>query len=295
MKPHLVLALILLPALACAEPQREITWVLLNWPPVFILFDGQTPAAPNELGSGMGEQQLRMMAERLPQYRHRYVRSDPQRAFGEMRRGMSLCFYPALKTEDRRTYSYALPAAITTPLQLVVREDQRARIAPGPAGVSLPALLARNDLKGYVQKGRSYAQAVDTILDAPASQAKRITLPRVGHLQQLIDSGQVDYTLEYPYVIEYENKVARFHNDLVSVPIAELEEPVVWHVACTRNNWGKNLMRDLDPVLRELATNADWREISGQWLDPATQRLYHARFKAFYDWRQRVTLKELQP
>ncbi|SMC17645.1 conserved hypothetical protein [Andreprevotia lacus DSM 23236] len=287
MKP-LLLGMMLTVSQGCASVTHaqelpQINWVLLDWQPVFLLHEGQTPGSPQELGSGMADKALKLLAARLPQYRHQYRRGDSQRAFGEMARGQPVCFFPSFQTEERRKFAYQLPAMMTVPHQLVIDQAQQARFRTDADGVSLAGLRKQAVLRGYVEKGRSYTSALDVLIDAPGSAIRRIAQPEKSHLLRLLDSGQIDYTIEYPYVVSFQTQNGVFNHTLVTLPINELTTPLVWHISCTRNEWGKVVSRDLAQALRDLAGEADWRQISEQGLSAATTQRYHARFKAFYD------------
>ena len=71
---------------------EEITWIVLDWPPVNILQGGAAPAAPDQLGAGIVDRELAEIVARMPQVQHKFVLSNIQRVWSQFAAGQSSGF-----------------------------------------------------------------------------------------------------------------------------------------------------------------------------------------------------------
>lgn len=271
---------------AAAQEARTITWNLVDWPPFYVLKNGQAPASAEELGEGAIDEFLRLLLPHLPQYRHRFVTLNGPRAEVERRAGRGLCSPSSMRTPARLRERYFTPALPTVQLQLVLRRERLALLAQGRGTVSLRQLTQRTELSGLVMRARHYgADLAPWLAEAPDRNIKAMVAPRAGNLLTMLAAGRMDYTLEYPMVVAYHQQGRAA--ELVSLPIEEAGEPPLGYISCNRNPWGLAVLRDIDRALRELARQPEAAQVYRRWLGEEQQAREQARLERFFAQRAR--------
>ncbi|WP_035055836.1 TIGR02285 family protein [Andreprevotia chitinilytica] len=286
MRVLLTLCLLFTAVAAGSGEPREITWVLIDWPPLYIVPPDGALEGPSSLGDGISDRASTLLAAKLPQYHHHFVRTDLQRLWGEIEHGHNLCYLSALRTPQREKLAYFTPSFVLPPLNLVLRKDQANRISATGQPVVLANLLNHAELKGAFATKRSYSSEVDVLIDQAGNKTRRIAEPVSGRILRLIDAGQLDYTLEYPIVVAYHQKLKPFEHELITLPLAEIPDILTANVACTRNGWGKQAIQDIDAALIELSANEAFRNIVTPWLTADVVLRVRPRFEAFYNGRK---------
>lgn len=267
---------------------RLITWNLVDWPPFYLLRDGQAPASVEELGEGAIDGFLRLVLQRLPQYQHRFVVLNGPRAEVERKAGLGLCSASSMRTPERLQERYFTPAMPTVQLQLVTQHKRAALLSGGRGSVSLRELLRRGDVQGVVLAKRHYGPELEPLLK-DASQVRTIVAPKAANLLAMLEVGRMDFTLEYPMVVAHHQALQRPGRaaPLQSLPIEEAGEPPVGYFSCNRNAWGRAVITDLDKALREVAALPEAARLYERWLTPAQAGRERARFERFFATRAR--------
>ncbi|KAF0814043.1 hypothetical protein IGB42_01723 [Andreprevotia sp. IGB-42] len=282
--PGLLLAI---STVAAASDARVLTWAIRDWPPVFIVPTQTAPKSVTQLGNGVADQNMAALIAHMPEYEHRFVYANINRIFADMAAGTPECFAVALKTPEREKAAWFTRNFLLPPMHMVVRKDQLARITAGSNGMAVEALSKRSDLAAYVENGRSYGAAVDSLVKTAPGVFRSMTVTESGQLIRMLDAGRMDYTFEYPYVVEYMQRQFPFRNELALLPIAEAATPLTSYVACTRNAWGLQAIRDIDRAIRMLARTQAFRQPLYDWLSPELRDRYRPQIERFYDERAR--------
>lgn len=267
---------------------RLITWNLVDWPPFYLLKDGQAPASVEELGEGAIDGFLRLVLQRLPQYQHRFVVLNGPRAEVERKAGLGLCSASTMRTPERLQERYFTPAMPTVQLQLVTQHKRAAQLSGSRGSVSLRELLSRGDVQGVVLAKRHYGPELEPLLkDTPL--VRTIVAPKAANLLAMLEVGRMDFTLEYPMVVAHHQAMQRPGRaaPLQSLPIEEAGEPPVGYFSCNRNAWGRAVIADLDKALREVAALPGVAHLYERWLTPAQAARERARFERFFAARAR--------
>jgi uncharacterized protein (TIGR02285 family) len=269
-----------------AQDPRVITWNLSDWPPFYVLKDGQAPASAAQLGDGAIDEFLRLLLPLLPDYEHRFVTLNAPRAEVQRKTGLGLCSPSSMRTPARLQERYFTPALPTVQLQLVLRRERLAVLAQGRGSVSLRELGERADLSGLVMKGRHYGEGLAPwLVEAPGRNLRTMVAPRAGNLLTMLAAGRMDYTVEYPMVVAYHQQGRAA--ELVSLPIDEAGEPPLGYISCNRNAWGLAVMRDIDRALRQLARQPEAAQVYRRWLGEEQQAREQARLARFFAQRAR--------
>lgn len=264
-----------------AWAREVITWVVFDWPPVFILQDHNSDAV-TKLGDGTGDKLVKMLQQQLPDYDHRVVVMSPGRVFAQMKQGENLCLPSAIRTPEREAIAMFTPALLTMPIQLVTREDVLKAHPRWREGVDLKTLVQDRALSGTYMASRSYGQTIDQILASSSNtgmHAVAAALPSSPY--QMLALKRIDYTLEFPQIVQYHELRKELPPGITVVPLRQDQQWLTGYVACTKNAWGQGAIRKIDSALRELAKEQAYRDLITAWTpdnDKAAQRKALDRF-----------------
>ncbi|MDN3546175.1 TIGR02285 family protein [Kinneretia asaccharophila] len=279
--------------LSTALPERVITWNLVDWPPFYLLSDGQPPASMEALGEGVIDGFLRRVLQRLPQYEHRFVMLTGARAELERKAGLGLCSASSMRTPERLQDRYFTPAMPTVQQHLVMQRSRVAALDLPTAGVSLRTLFRQApELQGLILSKRHYGPELEPLL-RQAPNVRAIAAPKAGNLLNMLEAGRMDFSLEYPMVLAHHLAQQRPGREapLVSLPIVEAGEPPVGYFSCNRNAWGRAVMADLDKALREVAAQPEVARLYERWLTPSEAARERPRMERFFAARARGGVK----
>ncbi len=190
----------------------------------------------------------------IPDYRHEFVLANARRVWANFEASNNFCIAGASKTPEREQIAYFVPFTIAPNYALVVREDDQRRVSAKDGAASLMQVVGeKSGLIGYVDAGRSYGPELDSILGTAGSNLHRVPVSAPDNLLQSLDAGRMDYTLEFPFVLEYRRKQSRLQHALVSLPLEDVPPLITSYIACTRNAWGKQVSADLAKAVQRAA------------------------------------------
>ena len=263
---------------------KVITWAVTRWPPI-MTFKNASPQSLDDMGDGITDQVILKLAANLPGYQHRFMTSNIPRIWKEIADGHALCSAATLWTPERARLTYMTPMLIIPPLHLVVRRDRLKAVTRGAAAVSIRALAQRKDIVGYLEVERSYGPAINAMPDDPGLSLHRMVVPTGTQLITMLDIGRMDYTVEFPMVIEYMRRQGQLRNDMVVVPLQEAPNDNPNYVACTRNAWGESVTRDIERAVQLAEKDHDFRHVMTRWLPAEIRPAYAARVDAWFKHR----------
>ncbi|SMC17641.1 conserved hypothetical protein [Andreprevotia lacus DSM 23236] len=271
-----------------AAPAQVITWMLYDWPPIYIIPTWAPPRTVNELGNGIGDHVLTALIQELPQYEHRFQRANLTRIFSEMQQGNPVCYATALRTPERERFAYFSPVQAMPPIHVVLREDTARKLA-GTGGSIALAQLQSAGLRGLYELKRSYGKVLDGFIQQQQGKIQAQQSEGVRQLLLMVESGQSDYAFEYPFVVEYLRRQSAFRSGVSMLAINDNNQALLMsNVACTRSPWGRKVIADIDGAIRRGALKPLLRQATSGWLAPEIQQRYQTRFDAFYDARVRA-------
>lgn len=272
-----------------------IQWVAMDLQPFFSFTAGQAALRSGDLGPGGSGGFLRLLIERMPQYRHEFVEVSTRRYEALSRSGQTLCSVLHLSSPARREWAFFTPlhpALEASQLHLIVRREDAARWGLSPdQPARLSSLLKRPDLRPLIARDRSYGPDLDKLL---GSDPKLQTLSWAIRVQQplsMLAAHRGDFTLEYPVLLAQQQNLSSSTKALVAIPIAELQDSggMTISASCSRTPEGRRRIDDLDAVIRLLAR--DPPESRTRWLNEcygqALPSVDMQRFNRFFDERSR--------
>ncbi|MBV8504131.1 MAG: hypothetical protein JO006_20715 [Paucibacter sp.] len=278
---------------APAQPSEPvtITWLVMEVPPFFNYNQGRPPRKPEELhGSGLDGLQ-RLLISRMPsEVNHVFVEAGLPR-FEAMARGdQAVCSMFHVRTPERLQWLYfthLLPPLESRELHVVVRRDQLARFQAKGAPLELSALLKRGDLKGLLPRDRSFGPRINALLATAGDNAPATVVSGHGmHILPMLRAGRMDYTLEYPLVVEtflHENPQGP---DLAMLPLVEGRSTELATVACSRNPAGRRAIEIIDAAERSLAQDPHRDALILEWRGTVSEA-DRVRLRRYLDERAR--------
>jgi uncharacterized protein (TIGR02285 family) len=263
---------------------KTITWQVVDWPPINILNNGTTPVTAAQLGNGMVDREMAELIAELPGYHHSFVLANIKRVWTSMANGENRCFASAFKTPEREKLAYFQAITIIPAVTLVVRRDNKATAKLQFPSVSLKHVVENESgLTGDLETMRSYGPALDAILVNAGSRINRISTSYPGQLLHALDSGRMDFTLEYPMTVEYLQRQSQFKNQLDTIPLNDAAPLVIGYVACTRNAWGAKSIADIGLAARKSARKPSYRNAVRNWMPSALVKHLYSQMEKFYD------------
>jgi uncharacterized protein (TIGR02285 family) len=258
---------LLMGALCPALATDEIVWGKYNVPPYMI----PTGEAAHQ---GIFDQTLDVLKSKMPQYRHVELNAPFPRINSEIKKGNHWCFNGGLKTPEREAYGYfSLPISIFLPLRIIVRRDRLAEFK-GPQ--SLQTLLRTHAFSTSVMRDRSYSPTVDKLLAAyPPKENYSEQVEAIGMLL----AGRIDYMIELPLLAFDQARAMGRPGELVALPMQEANEVVFNRVMCPRNEWGRQVVEQVNRVLLANRESPSYRRIVEKWHDPESV----AEIRRIYD------------
>lgn len=237
-----------------------VYWQNINWPPLQIL-------RGENAGKGRFDIIIKLFQNQLPQYEHKNVEMNWARYWEELKSGKHILNSMAIKTDGRLPYTvFSKAVAFTLPHRIIMKKSMIAQIG-NPESVVLSTFFKEGRINGILEKTRSYGVKLDEIIKKyeTAANFNRQAL-EIEHLIRMIISDRIHYTIEYPFVVEYMVKTYRLPDDILgSIRIEELPRYVVGHVAAPRNNWGINMINEINPVIDKLTKTRQYIEINKMW------------------------------
>jgi uncharacterized protein (TIGR02285 family) len=263
-------------AVTDAHPAGKIAWVLIEFPPSFIL-DTALPGRGHQAGF------VRYIVERMPEYEHEFEKSTIVRALGQMKQGRPVCSPSLLKTAERQTYGeFSIPEDFNLSTHIVVRKDRRERLAPYVAEggrVNLVRLLADTSLITSITDGRTFPPLINQALAAAGDQKNIIrTGAKLQTPIQQLAAGWIDYTLNYPSELKWylDNAGLQDQASLTYIPIEGLADFVESHVVCTKGPWGQRVIERMNAIIRDAGPRPPWYLAKLKALDPDAAALNEA-------------------
>lgn len=263
---------------AAQQDPKELTWLGMEFPPFFI-------AEGTDADKGIADEMVRLLRARMTDWKHRSETASTAEIQLRIRAGEQVCSPAYIRTPEREQFmAFSLPALLLPPNGITVRRTDLARFGNG-GPVSLAALLKDSSLRLGVAKGRSYGEAIDSIL-TQHKQAKHV-YSRFGDdiyasLFDLLTRQGVDYILGYPYEAAFHAKSKGLEAAFVSLPLEESSAMIQAHVACPKTPWGASVIAAIDAALRDVRGTAEHRALVERWIGPELRSDYRRAYDAAF-------------
>jgi uncharacterized protein (TIGR02285 family) len=252
-----VIVLLLHPVVADAKD--SVTWMEAIAPPFFI-HEGELK------GQGYEDVITDILIENLPEYSHDEMTSNISRHYYNFKQGQKVCNVGLYKTAEREEFLYfSTPSFFTLPTVLVIKKDKFTNFGNSKT-VRLDALLKEGKMTIGRATNRSYGKYVDTILDKYKEQGKIVAfegeeLSR--NFFQMLMLGRLDALISLPEEAIYQTEKLKFKDEIMTLTIEENQvgyESWLSYVACSKTEWGKKIIDEINQVLLEQRPTKRYRE-----------------------------------
>ena len=260
--------LMLLVLLMSSNGLASTTKPLLNW--------ATNTAPPFHIVGGAFDQQgicdalLHSIQKHLPQVRHQVLLMPQTRIHQALNNKEPLCFPcmihrpkpTATAVFSQSTHEYR-PQGVITRSALAHHFTERFG-----RPLVLANLLADKTFKFGLAAGRRYGE-LEPVLEPYRTRG----LIRSGDdspvaLLKMIQSGRIDFTLDYDIILTYLSKIAPEQaRGLVYVPLAELTKPIAGAVGCSNSDWGRQQVELINAVLPKVKADPEFRKSLELWFD----------------------------
>jgi uncharacterized protein (TIGR02285 family) len=235
-----------------------LTWLVQNVPPFFSYAEGRAPLSAAELGPGERALFLRLLIEQLPQYQHVFIEASLPRFERMLSQGQTICSVLHKRLPERlanRYFTPMHPVIGSRQIQLLLRRDRLARFQALGTPVPLARLWEAGDLRGLVERDRSFGGTLDSALKPALGKGMdTVVVSNKATLLNMLLAGRMDYTLEYPDAIAATLDPGQAQ-ELVALPIAEADRAELAHASCSRTAEGLARVQAIDAAIRRLAQN----------------------------------------
>lgn len=261
-----VLALVAL-LLSChsiaSTAKPVLNWAISTAPPFHIVggpFDQQ----------GLCDQLLSSIQKQLPETEHQIALMPQTRIHQALNKREKLCF-PCMihRSQPTHTAVFSNPTHWYRPQGVITREALARHFTQQfGSPLILKKLLEVQTFKLGLAAGRRYGE-LEPLLDP----YRKNGVIRSGDdspvaLLKMIQSGRIDFMLDYDIILTYLNKTAPEQaKGLVYVPIAELSKPIAGAIGCTNSDWGRQQIELINPVISKVQADPNFRQSLELWFD----------------------------
>ncbi|MBY0420648.1 MAG: hypothetical protein K2W88_21555 [Pararheinheimera sp.] len=223
---------------------------LLNW--------ATNTAPPFHIAGGTFEQQgicdqlLISIKKQLPGLSHQTFVMPQPRIHQALNNREPLCF-PCMihRAQPTKTAIFSNPTHWYRPQGVITRKALANHFSQQfGSPLVLARLLEASTFKLGLAAGRKYGE-----LESLLEPYRKNGLIRSGDdgpvaLLKMIQSGRIDFTLDYDIILTYLNKTDPEHAEgLVYVPLAELPQPIAGAVGCSNSDWGRQQIELINTVV----------------------------------------------
>ncbi|MDF3125894.1 hypothetical protein [Rheinheimera sp. 1928-s] len=264
MRYVLALVVLLLSNYSLGEASKPmLNWAINTGPPFHIVggtFNQQ----------GLCDQLLSSIQTHLPNISHQNLLMPQTRIHQALNNRETLCF-PCMihRAQPTKTAVFSTPTHWYRPQGVITRQALADHLTEQfGTPLVLTRLLQAKIFKLGLAAGRRYGD-IEPLLE-PHRKSELIRSGDDGPvaLLKMIQSGRIDYTLDYDIILTYLNKTAPEQaKGLVYVPIAELSAPIAGAVGCSNSDWGKQQIELINTVIPKVQADPAFQHSLELWFD----------------------------
>lgn len=260
----LVVVALLLSSPGVTSPTKPLlNWAINTAPPFHIVggpFDQQ----------GLCDQLLSSLQQQLPETEHQVLLMPQTRIHQALNKREKLCF-PCMihRSQPTKTAVFSTPTHWYRPQGVITRQALANHLTQQfSSPLELRRLLEAKTFKLGLAAGRRYGDLEPLLEPYRKSELIRSGDDGPVALLKMIQSGRIDFTLDYDIVLTYLNKTAPEQaKGLVYVPIAELPLPIAGAVGCSNSDWGKQQIELINSVIPKVQADPAFRHSLELWFD----------------------------
>lgn len=255
----------------------SIAWMEAVAPPFFI-HEGEFK------GQGYEDLITDILIEQLPQYEHSHLKANISRHYQQWKQGERACGLAMFKTPERMEFAYfSIPSVFTLPTVLIIKKDNFQKFG-GKSLINLEELLKNNSIIIGRSNNRSFGIEFDDVLNKYENETNtfRYEGPELSlNLFKMLLAGRIDALGGLPEEAMYISEKLGFRDKIMTISIEENQRnhnASLTYVACSKNEWGKKTIADINKVLITQRPTERYRAAYERWLDPSS----FERFRTLY-------------
>ncbi len=243
--------------------ERSICWYHAEFPPASII----NGPLRNTGHDNYLEAQLK---KELTDYSH----TDHCANYGRILRQLATsngCCVTLLKTPDREKFiEYSNPTMVYIGGGLIILKAREMLFKPlidDEGYISISDIFEKSHLRMGVPNGRRYGGDVDKIVDEYKKTDRVLIHYKEDLLKSLLVKIQaeqpVDFTIGHAHELSWLVSHGEVKDEFTFIPIREMPRYILTYVGCTKNEWGRKVIKRINKIL-------------GQQLDPEYKRRYQS-------------------
>ncbi|WP_448548513.1 hypothetical protein [Thalassotalea fusca] len=132
-----------------------------------------------------------------------------------------------------------------------------------------------------VEKGRSFGPTLDEIIPNLPENNVFVRPGNDGYsaISKLLFIGRVDFIIGFPTEMKERIKKATIEQEIQSVEIANIDNYIVGHIACSKSPIGEKFIHDVDNILKRAYQSDEYINAHLRYLD----KVDHQAFRDYFD------------
>ncbi len=264
-----------------AWTKDSISWMEAVAPPFFI-HEGELK------GQGYEDLITDILIKNLPEYQHTHMIANISRHYQQWKQGEKSCGLAMYKTPERMEFAYfSIPSVLTLPPVLIINKEKFNTFG-GTKIVSLTKILQNNTLVIGRSNNRSYGVEFDNTLNKYGNKKNIFSYegPELSlNLFKMLLAGRIDALPGLPEEAMYLAEIMGIQNQIMTLNIVENQvnhEASLTYVACSKNDWGKKTIEDINAVLLKQRPTESYRAAYERWLDQSSLEGYRKLYKEIF-------------
>lgn len=236
---------------------------------------------------------FKLYYEGLKDYEQLIMAATITRIEADMQSKRLICYPGSSEFTRRRAFAYLTSQYNQPAPQLIMTEDKgKALIKKLGGHITLKKIIQVEELKGSLAEGRSYGETIDRILASHKGNYKRqVYNTFIQTVTPQIKNGRVDYTLEYPFVVqEMEKADTTSKVRLMIIPLEDAEHYVTQYTACSKTPEGLAIIKRLDKIVKKHVTDPTyWKGVIGS-IEPKDRVEFRKHIDKFIEKRSKESV-----
>lgn len=264
-----------------AWTKDTISWMEAVAPPFFI-HEGEFK------GQGYEDLITNILIENLPEYEHSHMIANISRHYQQWKQGEKSCALAMYKTPERMEFAYfSIPSVFTLPTVLIINKKKFSTFG-GTKTVHLTEILKSHKYVIGRSKNRSFGIEFDNTLNKYGDdknifvyEGQELTL----NLFKMLLAGRIDALPGLPEEAMYLAETMGLRDQIMTLNVVENQvnnDASLTYVACSKNEWGKKAIEDINSVLRKERPKENYRAAYERWLDPSSIEGFRKLYKEVF-------------
>ncbi|KKO46736.1 hypothetical protein WG68_04720 [Arsukibacterium ikkense] len=235
----------------------RINWAINDAPPFHVLH-GEYQR------QGVCDVLIKVVHRYLPELRPRYLEMPQTRISQAMDNKEPVCF-PCMiyQPEAAKRAIYSQPTHLYYPHQIITNNTTAKTLrALYGEPISLDKLLDDPRFRLGYPAGRRYG-VLQPLLNEHDPYLARSGPDGAVAILNMISSGRLDYTIDYPMVANYFQQL--YNRNMETLIIAENQQPVAGAIGCANNAWGKQQIAAINQVMPDIRRDPEFLEVLKLW------------------------------